>query len=81
MADNIFALCNRNADEPKYVEAYISYLASLHEDHNIRATLKSAVERLPAEKARRIWEIYTEFEVQHGSLNEVWFFILTKFWV
>lgn len=83
VARNVFELgMNKFGAEAEYVLEYINFLSHLNEENNIlmiivftlkdlRVLFEKAVNTIPKEKAREIWNLYVQFEYSYGDLSSI----------
>lgn len=56
------------SDNPKYILAYLEFLAHKNEDNNTRVLFEKAISSMTQDKTSEIWEKFVEFESTVGDL-------------
>ncbi|KAG0063650.1 mRNA 3'-end-processing protein rna14 [Linnemannia elongata] len=59
------------ADETAYVDQYLEFLIQLNDDSNARALFERALINMSPEKARPLWEKFSEYENKYGDLAAI----------
>ncbi|KAF9160165.1 mRNA 3'-end-processing protein rna14 [Actinomortierella ambigua] len=59
------------SDEPRYVLHYLEYLIQLNDDSNTRALFERALIGMSPDKARPLWEMFSEYENKFGDLTAI----------
>ncbi|KAL7423926.1 mRNA 3'-end-processing protein rna14 [Cryptotrichosporon argae] len=59
------------ADDVDYVLAYLTFLLSVNDDTNARALFERTAARVPAERARALWDTWARYEYTFGDLAAV----------
>ncbi|KAF9920499.1 mRNA 3'-end-processing protein rna14 [Linnemannia zychae] len=59
------------ADETAYVDQYLEFLIQLNDDSNARALFERALINMSPEKARPLWEKFSEYENRYGDLTAI----------
>ncbi|KAG0375773.1 mRNA 3'-end-processing protein rna14 [Mortierella sp. AD032] len=59
------------ADETAYVDQYLEFLIQLNDDSNARALFERALINMSPEKARPLWEKFSEYENNYNDLKVI----------
>ncbi|KAG0086450.1 mRNA 3'-end-processing protein rna14, partial [Podila epicladia] len=62
---------SRRSHEPAYVEQYLEFLIQLNDDSNARALFERALISMSPDKARPLWEKFSEYENKYGDLTAI----------
>ncbi|KAG0050796.1 mRNA 3'-end-processing protein rna14 [Gryganskiella cystojenkinii] len=69
IAGKVFELGYKNfSDETAYVEQYLEFLIQQNDDSNARALFERALITMSPDKARSLWEKFSEYENKYGDL-------------
>ncbi|KAG0325222.1 mRNA 3'-end-processing protein rna14 [Dissophora globulifera] len=58
-------------DETAYVDRYLEFLIELNDDSNARALFERALINMSSEKARPLWEKFSDYENKYGDLGAI----------
>lgn len=59
------------SDDVDFVTSYLQFLLSINDDSNARALFERSAIKIPADKARPLWETWARFEYIYGDLTAV----------
>ncbi|ORY33805.1 hypothetical protein BCR39DRAFT_519303 [Naematelia encephala] len=59
------------AEEVEYVVRYLQFLLSINDDTNARALFERSALKIPADKARPLWDAWARYEYLYGDLSAV----------
>jgi len=72
IAGKVFELGYKSfSDEAAYVEQYLVFLIQQNDDSNARALFERALITMSPEKARPLWERFSEYENKYGDLTAI----------
>ncbi|KFH61759.1 hypothetical protein MVEG_12400 [Podila verticillata NRRL 6337] len=72
IAGKVFELGYKSfSHETAYVEQYLEFLIQLNDDSNARALFERALISMSPDKARPLWEKFSEYENKYGDLTAV----------
>jgi len=72
IAGKVFELGYKTfSDETAYVDQYLEFLIQLNDDSNARALFERALINMSPEKARPLWEKFSEYENKYGDLGAI----------
>ncbi|RUS21308.1 hypothetical protein BC937DRAFT_93090 [Endogone sp. FLAS-F59071] len=58
-------------DDPSYVCQYLEFLIQLNDDNNTRALFERTLATMPADKAKPVWQKFSEYENKYGDLTGI----------
>ncbi|KAI8905512.1 hypothetical protein EDD86DRAFT_194001 [Gorgonomyces haynaldii] len=59
------------AEDPhaaEFICRYVDFLICLNDDNNTRALFERALAAIPAERSKKVWAMYVNYETQYGDL-------------
>ncbi|KAG0252116.1 mRNA 3'-end-processing protein rna14, partial [Mortierella polycephala] len=72
IAGKVFELGYKSfSDEAEYVDQYLDFLIKLNDDSNARALFERALINMSPEKARPLWEKFSDYENKYGDLAAI----------
>ncbi|KAF9997162.1 mRNA 3'-end-processing protein rna14 [Entomortierella chlamydospora] len=72
IAGKVFELGYKSfSDETAYVDQYLEFLIQLNDDSNARALFERALINMSPEKARPLWEKFSEYENKYGDMAAI----------
>ncbi|KAG0343607.1 mRNA 3'-end-processing protein rna14 [Podila humilis] len=72
IAGKVFELGYKSfSHETAYVEQYLEFLIQLNDDSNARALFERALISMTPDKARSLWEKFSEYENKYGDLTSI----------
>ena len=72
VATKVFELALKTyGPNEELVVRYLDFLLSINDDANARAVLERTVSSMPPERARIIWDRWSDYEYSYGDANGI----------